>query len=278
MRLGAHLTISKGPGFIMPILEAIDAECFAFFTRNPQGGSARAISDKEAHEWREAKESRGIGPLIGHLPYTVNLGTPKEELYEFAARVLAEDLRRCDAIGTEFLVVHPGSRLDAGVDVTIERIAGAIRRAFEGFTGPTRLLLETMAGQGSEVGSPAEIARIIQAAGSPDYLGVCIDSCHLFAGGFDLRTHEGIDGMLGEIGCHLDLKCIRAAHLNDSKFGLGSHKDRHAPIGKGEIGLEGIRAVVTHPALRDLPFIVETPVEDYQEYGAEIRAVRALIR
>lgn len=278
MRLGAHLSIAKGPDFTMKIVESIGADCFAFFTRNPQGGSARAISDAESAQWRAEEKARGIYPLVGHLPYTVNLGTPKDDLFDFAVRVLSEDLRRCEAIGTQYLVVHPGSHLGAGAAKTIDRITAAISKAFAGFDGSTRLLLETMAGQGSEVGSMEEIGAIFQNLGSPPYLGVCLDTCHVFAAGHDIRTHAGIDRMLEAVRCHIDDRCIQAVHLNDSKFPPGSHKDRHARIGTGEIGLEGIRSVVTHPRLGDLPFIIETPVDDYLQYGEEIEAVRSVLK
>lgn len=277
MRLGAHLSIAKGPDFTMKIVESIGANCFAFFTRNPQGGSARAISEAEAAQWRAEEDARDIHPLVGHLPYTVNLGTPKDDLFDFAVRVLGEDLRRCEAIGTEYLVVHPGSHLGAGAARTIGRITSAIQKAFAGFSGSTRLLLETMAGQGSEVGSLEEIGSIFQTLGAPKYLGVCLDTCHVFAAGHDIRTHAGIDRMLEAVRCHIDERCIQAVHLNDSKFPLGSRKDRHARIGQGEIGLEGIRSVVTHPKLKDLPFIIETPIEDYLQYGEEVRAVKSAL-
>lgn len=274
LQIGAHLSIAKGPEFTHNIVNKIGASCFAFFTRNPQGGSARSIPESEAAVWRKVK-TQGIAPFIGHLPYTVNLGTPKEGLYEFATRVLTEDLRRCDAFGADFLVVHPGSHLGTGAEPAIERIAAAIKQAFDGFQGETRLLLETMAGHGTEVGHPREIGQIIEALGSPGYLGVCLDSCHLFAAGYDVRTLQGIDAAVSDLNCRAT--CIRAAHLNDSMYGLDSHKDRHAKIGQGEIGLGGIRTFVTHQALADVPLIIETPVNDYLEYKDEIDAVRVAV-
>ena len=277
MRLGAHLTITKGPAYLEKLAKSIDADCFAFFSRNPQGGSARAIPEKEAAEWRKLKSEKQIFPLVGHMPYTVNLGAPKEETYEFAIRVLTEDLRRCDAFGTDYLVIHPGSHVGSGAEVTIERIVRAIDAAFKGFTGQTTLLLETMAGHGTEVGSLTEIGRIFKLLGNPPQLGVCIDSCHLFAAGYDVRTNEGINKVIEELDCEAGPECIKAVHLNDSRFGLGSHKDRHARIGTGEIGGDGLRTLIKHPALHKLPFILETPVEDYEQYAEEISAVRALL-
>lgn len=277
MRLGAHLTITKGPAYLGKLVKSIGADCFAFFSRNPQGGSARTIPEKEAGEWRKLKSEKQIYPLVGHMPYTVNLGAPKEATYEFAIRVLTEDLRRCDAFGTDYLVIHPGSHVGSGPDVTIERIVRAIDAAFKDYTGQTVLLLETMAGQGSEVGSLTEIGRIFKLLGNPPQLGVCFDSCHLFAAGYDIRTNEGINKVIEELDCEAGPGCIKAVHLNDSKFGLGSHKDRHARIGTGEIGSDGLRTLIKHPALHKLPFILETPVEDYEQYAEEINAVRALL-
>lgn len=212
MRLGAHLTITKGPAYLEKLVNSIGAECFAFFSRNPQGGSARTIPEREAAEWRKLKREKQIYPLVGHMPYTVNLGAPKEATYEFAVKVLAEDLRRCDAFGTDYLVVHPGSHVGSGPDVTIERIVRAIEAAFRGFTGQTTLLLETMAGQGSEVGSLAEIGRIFKLLGNPPHLGVCFDSCHLFAAGYDIRTNEGINQVIDALDCQAGPECIKA-HL-----------------------------------------------------------------
>ncbi len=277
MRLGAHLTITKGPAYLEKLSKSIGADCFAFFSRNPQGGSARTISEREAAEWRKLKSDKGIYPLVGHMPYTVNLGAQKDATYEFAVRVLAEDLRRCEAFGTDYLVVHPGSHAGSGPDAAIDRIVRAIDAAFKGYTGQTTLLLETMAGQGSEVGSLAEIGRIFKLLGSPSQLGVCFDSCHVFAAGYDIRTNEGINQVIEELDCEAGSECIKAVHFNDSKFGLGSHKDRHARIGTGEIGADGLRTVLLHPALHMLPFILETPVEDYEQYAEEISAVRALL-
>jgi len=277
LRLGAHLTITKGPAYLEKLVRSINADCFAFFSRNPQGGSARTIPEKEAAEWRKLKSEKQIYPLVGHMPYTVNIGAPKEETYEFATRILTEDLRRCDAFGTDYLVLHPGSHVGSGPDATIERIVRAIDAAFKDFSGQTMLLLETMAGHGTEVGSIAEIGRIFRLLGNPPFLGVCFDSCHLFAAGYDVRTKEGIDRAIDELDCEMGPDCIKAIHLNDSKFGLGSHKDRHARVGTGEIGNDGLRTIITHPVLSKLAFIVETPVDDYEQYGEEISALRALL-
>lgn len=278
MNLGAHLTISDGLAAAMELCRSIGADNFQFFTRNPRGGKQRAMTDGEIAEGRARREALGVRSLIGHFPYTVNLASPKPDAYGFARDTLRADLRWGDRMGADVLVVHPGSHVGEGVAAGIERIIAAVRHALEGYSGRTCLLLETMAGQGSEIGqSPAEIRAILEGCDWHPALGVCLDSCHLFAAGFDLRTPAGVNEMVEAFARAVGLDRIRCLHLNDSKAPVGSHKDRHELIGKGELGADGIRAVVTHPFLRTLPICLETPVNDYPEYAGEIKAVQALV-
>ncbi len=279
VNLGAHLTISTGLPQAMAACREIGADNFQFFTRNPRGGKQRAMPDAEITAGREQRATLGVRTLIGHFPYTVNLASPRPEAYEFARDTLRADLRWGDRMGADVLVVHPGSHVGDGVDAGTERITAAVNNALEGYDGQTYLLLETMAGQGSEIGqSPAELRAIMVGCGWHPALGVCLDSCHLFAAGFDLRTPAGVDAMVQAFAETVGLERLRCLHLNDSKAPVGSHKDRHELIGRGELGPAGIRAVVTHPFLRTLPICLETPVGDYREYSAEIQAVQALLQ
>lgn len=274
LRLGAHLSISSGPDKTAEMAKRIGAGTFQFFTRNPRGGARRTISDEEALRWGEVRRENDLFPIVGHLPYTVNLAAPKPELNQFATDVLAEDLRRMKAIGAEFLAVHPGSHAGAGAEAGMEKIVAAIAKALDGFVGPPMLLLETMAGQGSEIGGRLEeIAAILARLGDPPEVGVCIDSCHLFAAGHDVRTADGVKRLVDALDATVGLERVRAMHLNDSKAPLGSRKDRHELIGQGYIGRDGIRALVENEFIRAFPLILETPVADYLEYGGEIAAV-----
>lgn len=278
MNLGAHLTISDGLPAAMDVCRRIGADNFQFFTRNPRGGKQRAMSDTEIAAGQARREALGVRSLIGHFPYTVNLASPRPEAYAFARDTLWEDLRWGARLGADVLVVHPGSHVGDGVEKGLERIIAAVRHALDGYQGPTWLLLETMAGQGSEIGqSPEELRAILAGCGWHPYLGVCLDSCHLFAAGFDLRTPAGVEAMVQAYADAVGLERIRCLHLNDARAALGSHRDRHEKIGRGELGAAGIRAVLTHPFLRTLPICLETPVDDYLEYADEIRAVQALL-
>ncbi|MBE3575045.1 MAG: deoxyribonuclease IV [Firmicutes bacterium] len=277
MRLGPHLTTAGGLGHTALLAEEVGANTFQFFTRNPRGGAARAITDQEIEEWQKERQRLGLYPVVGHLPYTVNLAAPNPETHAFAARILAEDWQRMALLGVEYLVVHPGSHGGAGADAGIDRIVAAISTALEKTNGPEMLLLETMAGQGSEVGGHLEeLATILERLGNPPQVGVCLDSCHLFAAGHDLSTPEGVDRLLRELDRTVGLERVKASHLNDSKVELASRRDRHERIGQGRLGDNGIGAYVRNPFIARLPLLLETPVEDYREYAQEIRRVLRL--
>ncbi|MBX6378317.1 MAG: deoxyribonuclease IV, partial [Clostridia bacterium] len=257
MRIGAHLTIAKGLPAAAELAVAVGANTFGFFTRNPRGGAVRAMPGAEIQQWQALRRERDLFPIVGHLPYTVNLASAKPETRSFARRVIREDLERAAVYGAEFLVLHPGSHQGDGVDAGIGRIVEGLAAILDGFQGPTRLLLETMSGQGTEIGGDlAHLARIFAELGRPSLLGVCIDSCHLFAAGYDLRTRDGIDAALAALDAAVGLDRVLAAHLNDSQGGLGSRRDRHARLGDGHLGWEGLRALVRHPFVGGLPLVI----------------------
>lgn len=278
MLLGCHLSIAKGFVRAAGAAREIGASTFQFFTRNPRGGGARAIPGQEVADWRKARRELGIGPIVGHLPYTVNMAAPSERAYSFAKMVVAEDLKRMDEVGAEFLVVHPGSHAGGGKEAGIKRIVACLEEAFQSFTGSVVLLLETMAGQGSEIGTLEEIREIMEALGCPAFLGVCIDSCHLTGAGYDFLRKEEVERLVNDLDRWVGLKNVRAVHLNDSKFPPGSRRDRHERIGRGYLGKEGLLNLITHPAFIDLPMELETPVDDYLQYGEEIALIQSWLK
>jgi deoxyribonuclease-4 len=211
------------------------------------------------------------------LPYVINMESPDERAWAFARGVVTDDLRLADRLGVEYVVVHPGAHVGSGVDAGIARIAAVLRAALKGYRGRAMLLLEAMSGQGSQVGStPDELRAVIHACGGHPSIGVCLDSCHQFSRGYDLRTDAGVDAMYSAFAGAVGADRIRCLHLNDCRVPLGSRLDRHGLIGRGEIGAGGIRAVVSHPRLARLPMCLETPVDDLPDYAGEIARVREI--
>lgn len=277
MRLGAHLTISKGLPQAAEFAHRIGANTFAFFPRNPRGGRARKIPPAEIAAWQTRRAELDIWQLVAHLPYTINCAAPDEKVREFAVMALSEDLARADAAGWEYLNFHPGSHGGDGSEAGIRRIVATLSAVAQRYV-PQRamLLLEAMAGQSKEVGGrPEELLAIMDGLGNPPWLGVCLDSCHLFAAGYDLRTPDGVAAMLDEFDRIVGLERIKALHLNDSKTELGSRRDRHELLGEGHLGEAGIRALVNNEFLRTLPIIIETPVQEYDDYAGEIAKVKS---
>ena len=272
MYFGCHLSASAGYAAMVETAVSIGADTFAFFTRNPRGSRARQEDAEDARLAMELLRQGDFGPLVAHGAYTMNLCTADGEARAFAADVLADDLRRMAALPGNFYNFHPGSHTGRGVEQGIEEISAALRRAMEpGY--PVTVLLETMAGKGSEIGrSFQELKAIIDAVGL-DSLGVCLDTCHVYDAGYDI-VHD-LDGVLAEFDRVIGLRRLRALHLNDSKNPMGSRKDRHECIGRGSLGLETFDRIVNHPALRDRPMILETPNE-LPGYRAEIALLRSL--
>lgn len=276
LRLGAHLSIARGlPQAVRDALE-VGANTFAFFTRNPRGGAVRAMPEEEIREWQAARREAGMFPIVGHLPYTINLASGKPEARTFGRETLRDDLTRAGLYGCEYLVMHPGSHTGDGVETGIQRIVEGIEFALDA-PGDTMLLLEGMSGQGSEVGGTfEELDAILRGLGRPERVGVCLDTCHLYAAGYDVASADGLERTLEALDATVGLDRVRALHVNDSKFGLGTHKDRHARLGEGALGREGLRTVLRHDFFRRLPWILETPVEDWREYAEHIRVAREI--
>lgn len=270
--LGCHLSSTGGNVKMVETARAIGANTFAFFTRNPRGSRAKPEDPADAAAAAEMLLEGGFGKLMAHGAYTMNLCTADSEARAFATEVLADDLRRMAALPENFYNFHPGSHVGQGVEAGIGYIAEALRKAMApGY--PVTVLLETMAGKGSEVGgSFQELKAILDAVGRPD-LGVCLDTCHVYDAGYDIVGD--LDGVLAEFDQIIGLDRLKALHLNDSKNPFASHKDRHECIGKGSLGLDTFRAIVNHPLLKGKPMILETPNE-LPGYRQEIAVLRSL--
>lgn len=271
---GCHLSASGGNATMVKTALSIGANTFAFFTRNPRGSKAKKEDPEDGARAVELLKQENFGPLVAHGAYTMNLCTADPEARDFAASILADDLRRMAALPGNFYNFHPGSHVGRGLEAAVEDISAALRKALEpGY--PVTVLLETMAGKGSEVGGRFEELKAILDATGDDTVGVCLDTCHVYDGGYDIVND--LDGVLREFDRVIGLNRLKALHLNDSKNPFASHKDRHECIGKGSLGLETFRAIVNHPALRDKPMILETPNElpGYQEEIALLRSLES---
>ena len=271
LNIGCHLSTSKGFAHMGREASSIEANTFAFFTRNPRGGNAKAIDPDDALALREHLKANGFAPLVAHAPYTLNPCSDKPHAREFALQAMADDLVRMETFPGNLYNFHPGSHVGQGVEVGIELIAATLNEVLTPDQSTT-VLLETMAGKGSEVGSRfEEVAAIIGRVELSDHMGVCLDTCHVHDAGYDIVND--LDGVLEEFDSIIGLSRLKAIHVNDSKNPLGSHKDRHERIGQGTLGQEAFARIVRHPRLRDLPFILETPNE-LDGYAEEIRLLR----
>lgn len=273
LTIGCHLSIAKGYRAIAEEAVSLGANTFQFFTRNPRGGKAKAIDPADVASFRAYAAEQGIERILAHAPYTLNPASATEKTRDFARMALAEDLARMENTPGQLYNMHPGSHVGQGVDVGIDLIAVALDEALRS-EQTTTLLLETMAGKGSEIGGRfEELAAIIERVGLRDKVGVCLDTCHVWDAGYDIAGD--LDGVLREFDEVVGLDRLRAVHLNDSLNPRGARKDRHARIGEGFIGFEALSAVTRHPLLRDLPFYLETPQEEPSGYADEIARLRA---
>lgn len=269
---GCHLSASGGSTAMVETACSIGANTFAFFTRNPRGSRAKVEDPADAARAVQLLQAESFGTLVAHGAYTMNLCTRDAEARAFAGEILEDDLRRMAALPGNFYNFHPGSHVGQGVEAGIDQIAQALKKALR-HDYPVTVLLETMAGKGSEIGGRfEELKAILDAVGS-DRVGVCLDTCHVYDGGYDIV--RDLDGVLREFDRVIGLDRLRALHLNDSKNPFASHKDRHELLGQGSLGLETFRAIVNHPVLRDKPMILETPNE-LPGYAREIALLRQL--
>lgn len=273
LHIGCHLSSSKG--FLAMGRQAwkLGADTFQFFTRNPRGSKAKELDSADAAALMALLAERNFAPVIAHAPYTLNLCSAEEKNRTFAQEIMADDLRRMEYLPGQLYNFHPGSHVGQGMETGIAYIADALNAILTPEQSTT-VLLETMSGKGSEVGGRfEELREILDRVELSDRMGVCLDTCHVSDAGYALA--EDLDGVLMEFDRMIGLNRLKAIHLNDSLNPCGAHKDRHARIGEGCIGLEALRRVVNHPALKDLPFCLETPNE-LPGYAAEIALMRSL--
>lgn len=269
---GCHLSASGGNAAMVKTALSIGANTFAFFTRNPRGSKAKPEDPADAAKAAAMLEENHFGKLVAHGAYTMNLCTADADARAFAAGILEDDLRRMAALPGNFYNFHPGSHVGQGTQAGIDYIAAALKNALR-HDYPVTVLLETMAGKGSEIGGRFEELRDILDAVGSENVGVCLDTCHVYDGGYDIVND--LNGVLAEFDRVIGLDRLHALHLNDSKNPFASHKDRHECLGKGSLGLETFRRIVNHPQLKDKPMILETPNE-LPGYAEEIRILREM--
>ena len=272
LTIGCHLSDRDGYLGMAKAAASIDANTFQFFTRNPRGGAQKALDPHDIAAFEDYAPEHGIERILAHAPYTLNPASDKQQTRDFALMVLAEGLGRMEETPHQLYNMHPGSAVGQPCEVAIAKIADALNQSLLPHQ-TTTLLLETMAGKGSEVGGTfEELAAIIAQVDLDGHVGVCLDTCHVWDAGYDIVGD--LDGVLEEFDRVIGLDRLHAIHLNDSMNARGSHKDRHARIGEGEIGFKALAAVTNHPKLRDLPFYLETPNPDLAGYAEEIAALR----
>lgn len=269
---GCHLSASGGNAVMVKTALSIGANTFAFFTRNPRGSKAKPEDPADAAEAAAMLEENHFGKLVAHGAYTMNLCTSDADARAFAAGILEDDLRRMAALPGNFYNFHPGSHVGQGTQAGIDYIAAALKNALR-HDYPVTVLLETMAGKGSEIGGRFEELRDILDAVGSENVGVCLDTCHVYDGGYDIVND--LNGVLAEFDRVIGLDRLHALHLNDSKNPFASHKDRHECLGKGSLGLETFCRIVNHPQLKDKPMILETPNE-LPGYAGEIKILREM--
>ena len=271
LTIGAHMSVAKGLDKAVADVVKINANTMQFFSRNPRGSSCKNYSEKEVLKFQEIRKEYHFGPLLAHAPYTLNLASAQEKVYEFACMVIQEDIERMDALGIEYMVFHPGSHTGIGAEAGIQNIIKGLNQAITETENIT-VLLETMSGKGSEIGVTFEELKAIRdGVKYPERVGVCLDTCHVFSAGYDIVND--LDGVLNEFDRILGLELLKAIHMNDSMMPFGSHKDRHATLGDGEIGLEALLNVMRHPKLQGIPIYLETPLED-EGHKEEIAMIR----
>lgn len=281
MRFGAHMSIAGGLHKAFAQGEKAGCDALQIFTKNQQQWRAKPLTDAEIAAFANERQLHADWPLVVHDSYLINLASPKDDLWEKSIAAFAEELERCAALGIPYLVTHPGAHTGSGEDVGLRREADALSRLFDaGVGGDVLVLIETTAGQGSTLGYRFEhLAQLIELVERPDRMGICVDTCHLLAAGYDIRTPEAYAATFAEFDRVVGLDRIKVFHVNDSQKDLGSRVDRHSHIGEGFVGLEGFRALVNDPRFSELPMILETPKgDDLAEDIANLATLRGLVK
>jgi len=277
MRFGFHISIANGVSTVIEKARKTRCETIQFFSRNPRGWSCKPLPPEEVEGFKAHLTTSGISPCFIHLPYLPNFASADKDLYAKSVDSLCEDLRRAGSLAIPFLVVHVGKRLELSESRAIARVAAAINRSLKKVPNGVVILLENTAGQGTELGANfMELKEILAFIDNRRRVGICLDVAHAFQSGYDVSTRKGLDETLSQFDKLIGLKHLHLIHLNDSKTPLGSRADRHWHIGKGHIGLEGLRRIVNHPLLIHLSGIMETPRVDIKDDRRNMRVVRRL--
>ena len=272
LHIGCHLSASGGYKKMAMDALSIGADTFQFFTRNPRGGAVKALDPADMDACAEICKAHNFAPLVAHSPYTLNPCGSEQRVRDFAHQVFADDLAILEHLPGNYYNFHPGSHVGQGIEAGIDLVSSLLNAVMKPGQ-KTQILLEAMSGKGSEVGSRfEELREIIDRTDRGDELGVCIDTCHIYCAGYDIVND--LDSVIGEFDRIVGLDRLKAIHLNDSMQPFSSHKDRHEKIGGGTLGLDAIRRIVTHPRLKDLPFILETPHDTLTGYAEEIKILR----
>ncbi len=277
LKIGAHVSVSGGFPKSLDRMEAIGGNCGQVFVHSPRGWSFSDLEESEIKEFRKEYDERDIGPITVHSAYLINLATPKEDLLEKSKKALVKELERAGKLGMDYVIFHPGSHTGAGVEQGIQNIADALSDIASDIPPNVKLLLENSAGAGTSLGRTSEeLKKMIEKSGvGYDKLGVCIDTCHSFAAGYDLRAEEGVEDMVEDFEEHIGWENVHVFHLNDSKHPFDSNKDEHEHIGEGEIGEKGMKAILRNEKIREKPLILETPV-DNKGYAENIQKAKEL--
>lgn len=272
--IGSHLSIAKG--FTKAAENALEmgANTFQFFSRNPRGSNSKILAEDDIKSFQKIRKENNFGPLSAHAPYTMNLASAKDEVYEFSNRVIKEDIQRMDSLSIEYLCMHPGSHIGCGIDNGIDKIISGLNQGITKDQNIT-VLLETMSGKGTEIGFKFEhFKRIIDGVHLNEKLGVCLDLCHVFSAGYDIVND--LDGVLENFDKIIGLSNLKIIHLNDSMMPFGANKDRHITIGDGQIGMQAIINFMSHPSIKGKPFFLETPLE-IEGHKKEIQTLKNIL-
>lgn len=276
--LGAHVSISGSVALSVDRAKSLGCTTFQIFTRNPRGWISKKLKSEEVEEFVRKKREAGYEIVVAHMPYLPNIASPEPLSWRRSVKSLTEELQRCEALGLSFLVCHIGSHMGRGLEKGIAQVARAVNEVLAKVESSCMILLENMAGQKNSVGSYfPQIRSILDKIGDENRVGVCLDTCHLYAAGYDVSSEEGVERTIREFDESVGLKRLKVLHLNDSRGKLGSHLDRHEHIGRGYIGEKGFRSIVNHKDLRNLPMILETPQDEYGGYEVDLETLRRLI-
>jgi deoxyribonuclease IV len=279
LKVGVHVSISGSIDQAVDRAQEYGCDTFQMFTRNPQGWKFGDLDPDQVKIFREKLGQSKISPVVDHMPYLPNLSCPEDEIYDKSVASFAAEVDRCGTLGISYLVVHLGSHLGKGREIGLERIGSALGIGAKRAKGDLIILLENMAGTKNSMGSNfQDIGEILDSVKKRERLGVCLDTCHLYAAGFDVQSERGVQQTMAKFNEVVGFDTLKAVHLNDSKGGLGSGLDRHENIGKGYIGEKGFRAILHHPAVKELPMILETPADEPGDVLNDLRMVRKLAK